>query len=338
MGSERGSAALVVIGALAVSAAVGVGVYLVIKDRRLAAAAERSTDLGDPGDRDAPGESSRGVSPAPAPAPVVDPIPPPVPEEVAAPVDRAAAEAIDPELPDGAPATSGPLFGTPGLEGQLDKDALVTAVRATTPRLQTCFEQRQVKSNAMLRVTLEINRRGGVTQASSKGDDAILGACVASVLKAVRFGKTRDGGNARVVYPIAFHAGDASTAAGEDPAGAQACDEVSCVLENYEPACCARFKRPGPSEASAPDSPPREELVKGVQTVRSKVTRCATDAEFSGTFKVRFKVLPSGQVGEVSVPDVDPAMSACVTRAFKKATFSVSRSGATVSFPFNIAL
>ncbi len=348
MGSERGSAALVVIGALAVSATVGVGVYLVIKDRRLAAGSERSTDLGDLNDRGAqgdPGESPGAVSPAPAPLAAIDPVPAPESAEAGATVDRAASEAIDPELSDSTPATSAPVFGTPGLEGQLDKDAIAKVVGATAPRLQSCFAQRRVKDNAMLRVTLEINRRGGVTEASSKGADDALGTCVVSVLKAVRFGKTRDGGTARVVYPIAFHAVDGAT--GGDPsappsggAREQPCDEVSCVLDNYAAACCAVFKqpRPRPSEAAAPDSLSRDELMKGVQTVRGDVTRCATDAEFSGKFKVRFKVLPSGQVGEVSIPDVDPAMSACVTRAFKKATFSASRSGATVSFPFGVAL
>lgn len=328
---------LVVIAALALSAGVGIGVYVVIKQQREASAADRATSIQD-ADEDEP-------TPPPAqPRAPVDPLPPePVAhagsDEPAAPTDRAEAEAVDPELSGGPPAANAPRFGTPGIDGALDKQAVATVVAATSPRLQKCFEQRYFKEEetigGTLRVTLQINRRGGVTEATSAGVDDALGTCVVGVLKTVRFAKTADGNPAKIVYPIAFHNADGNDEGDEG----DACDEVACVLANYEPACCAKFRRPSPTTASAPsapDAPSREELGTALRTLRSKVAGCASAQGLTGTFKVRFKVLPSGTVSEVTVADAEPPFSACVARAFKSYKFSASQNGVVASFPFNV--
>ncbi|CAN5907772.1 hypothetical protein BH11MYX3_BH11MYX3_26750 [soil metagenome] len=121
------------------------------------------------------------------------------------------------------------------------------------------------------------------------------------------------------------------------PPGDGVCDEVGCVLNNYEGACCAKFRRPAaPDSASAPDSPSRDELRTALGVLRSKVVACANAQELTGTFKVRFKVAPSGMVSEVSIADAEPPFSACVARAFKSYKFSASRNGVTASFPFTV--
>ncbi len=310
------------IGALAISASVGVGVYVVIKQQREASASERATSVEEP----------------PAPAPPTDPPPPvPVPETAAdvppVPADRAEAAAVDPEPTEGPPPTNAPQFGTPGIEGGLDQEAVVAAVAPTAPKLQKCLEPRYPKDGARiggtLRVTLQVNRRGGVTEATSVGPDDTLGTCVASVLKDVRFARTSDGGTAKVVYPIAFHNAHGTNDLDD------ACDEVSCVLENYEPACCARFRRGAqPSTASTPESITRDELSTALKALKSNVTACAYAQELTGTFKVRFKVAPDGTVSTVTIADAEPAFTACVTRAFKSHKFSVSQNGVAASFPF----
>ena len=53
--------------------------------------------------------------------------------------------------------------------------------------------------------------------------------------------------------------------------------------------------------------------------------------------KVKFKVLPSGKVGDVTIADVEPELAKCVSRAFKRLTFTETTNGVTASFPFRIA-
>lgn len=321
MGSERGSAALAVIGAVALATLVGVGVYTVIKDRRLAAA-----DTDTPAAAAAPAAVPVPVPAEPAPTPEPEP-PPPQPQ----PVDVAEANAVDP-VGNEPPKTNAPTFGTPGIEGQLAPEGVASAVRATSPRLQRCFETRLAtgaKIGGTLRVRLVVNRRGGVTTATAEGFDDGLAICVTSVLRDVRLPRTKDGGTATVVYPIAFQEVQAA-----DPD----CDEVSCVLDNYERPCCARFK-PGarPPASGAPDSVSREELSEVLRALRPAVTACATREGFVGMVKVKFKVLPNGEVGAVTIPDVEPELAACVARAFKTLTFTATTNGVTASFPFRIA-
>ena len=225
---ERGHAALWVIGSLAISIATGVGVYLVIKDQRAAAAeAARAEPI-----------ATQPAPPHPEPAPA--PAQPVAPTEIAAaePADRAEAGAVNP--------TTG-MFGTPGIEGALDRDVVVQAVMATEAKLTKCAADTASRAG-VVRMVLMLNRRGGVTTVGASGLDDALDRCVETVLRPVRFGRTTDGNPARIVLPIAFGGAQASDAAAPPPAADDgACDEVACVLENYESPCCAKFK---PSRAS----------------------------------------------------------------------------------------
>jgi hypothetical protein len=152
------------------------------------------------------------------------------------------------------------------------------------------------------------------------------------VLADVRFARTRDSGTAKIVFPIAFH-----NANGDDEGDVRACDEVSCVLDNYEAACCARFRKP-PSGEDLPDSVSRELLGVAHKALRSPVARCASAQEFTGMLKVRFRVLPSGKVSDVTTADVEPELSACIARLFKAYAFPASVNGVSAIFPFSIQL
>ncbi len=330
MGSERGSAALAVIGAVVLATLVGVGVYVVIKDRRLAEAEVEARVAAAPPPAVAPATPS---PPAPTPEPE-----PPVPVAPERPVDIADANAVDPEVGTDPPATNAPVFGTPGIDGQLDAQGVATAVRATSSRLQRCFETRletKPRIGGTLRVRLVINRRGGVTTATATGFDDELGTCVTSVFRDVRLPKTSDGGIGTVVVPISFQRVDWDDGDVRGPP-ITPCDEVSCVLNNYEGACCAKYKRGAPPSSDPPESVSRQELTEALQALRIPVAACATREAFAGIIKVRFRILPSGKVDDVRIEDVEPALATCITRAFKARTFTATTNGVTAAFPFKI--
>jgi hypothetical protein len=342
---EQGFAALWIIAALGLSTLVGVAVYVVMKERREASEAQEAKEAKEEAearqraaempisiDAGVDGPEAFEVAASPDPTPVA---PPP-------PVDRAAAEAVDPELGDGPPSTNAPLFGTPGVEGALDKDAIATAARGAAPRLQGCFEKRlaaggQVVGGTM-RVTLIVNRRGGVTDASAVGVDDELATCVAATLRDIRFPRTTDGEPARIVYPIAFHNADGADEGDARPSRQPAedglCDEVSCVLNNFEGACCAKFKQP----EKLPDQPSPKDLQAAVTLLRTKVARCASDEAFSGKLVVKFQIQPDGSTSKYVIAKVPPRVGGCIVRAFNDYPWPHSKKGTAASFPFQIQL
>jgi hypothetical protein len=257
--------------------------------------------------------------PTPEPQPTETPPEPPV---ATPPVDKAEAEAIDP--------TGDQMIGMVGIEGELEKNAVGLTVGTTAQKLERC----EVTLGGAVRVTLLVNRRGGVDSATAAGSDEAAGACAAKVLQQLRFPRTRDGNAAKVVVPLAFKRPSAP------------CDEVSCVLDNYAGACCEQFRRARgprspedyPDTASLQDRPPTEEIRSMLTTDRRAVSSCAVEANFEGVLKVKIKIDPSGKVTAVSIEDQEAQLVGCVSRVMKKHTFSPSRSGATVSFPYQVPL
>lgn len=311
---EHGYAALWVIGAIAVSAAVGVAVYLAIKEQRAAAA--EVADEPPPADGAVPEAERTGI-----PIPVDDP-PVVAPDAMPPPPVAPIAEARDPD--EG-------MFGTPAIEGGLERAAVDAVVQALAPRLERCLAQRVAQGariEGVMRVTLAINRRGGVDQATSEGLDAGLPPCVLGALKSVRFGRTRDGGAARVVYPLAFH-GEAGDSGGQ-------CDEVDCVLNNYATPCCAKFKRAAPRTAdpSVNDAPSREEIAAAFRAIAPQIQACADAAGFLGNVRVRAKFAPSGRLETATVNGVPADLATCAERAARTLSLGASRDGATVTFPY----
>lgn len=122
------------------------------------------------------------------------------------------------------------------------------------------------------------------------------------------------------------------------------CDEVSCVLSNYEGACCAKFKKGGSKTSGAakpsgggdlPDSLDRSMISEGVGKVKARVIACGDKSSAKGDVKVKVKVNPDGSVGNVSVTSSpDGALGSCVASAMQKASFKKTQSGGTFSYPF----
>lgn len=118
------------------------------------------------------------------------------------------------------------------------------------------------------------------------------------------------------------------------------CDEVGCVLSNYEGACCAKFRRgaqptrPAPSPA-LPDTLTREMISSAIAAIRAQVLACDRDATAKGTVKVRVRVRGEGRVTSVLVEkDSEPGLGVCVASVVQKATFAKTHHGGSFSYPF----
>lgn len=122
------------------------------------------------------------------------------------------------------------------------------------------------------------------------------------------------------------------------------CDEVSCVLNNYDGACCAKFRKKGGGGGAAPsashnsdlpDSLDRSMISTGIAAVKARVSSCGDKSSAKGKVKVHVKVGGDGRVGDVSVEtSPDPALGSCVAAAVKKASFAKTQTGGSFSYPF----
>ena len=123
------------------------------------------------------------------------------------------------------------------------------------------------------------------------------------------------------------------------------CDEVSCVLNNYEGACCQKFRKGGsrPSGGTAPksgggdlpDKLDRAMISDGVAKVKARVMACGDRSSSKGQVKVSVKVTPAGSISSVSVTSTpDPGLGSCVQSAMQRATFRKTQSGGSFSYPF----
>jgi hypothetical protein len=138
----------------------------------------------------------------------------------------------------------------------------------------------------------------------------------------------------------------APTRGGGDSGG---CDEVSCVLNSYEGACCAKFKKGGggkPAAASGgsapksggsdlPDSLDRTMIADGVAKVKSRVAGCSSKSPAKGIVKVSVRVGADGHVTSVAVKQTpDAALGDCVSGIMQKASFARTQSGGSFAYPF----
>ena len=128
--------------------------------------------------------------------------------------------------------------------------------------------------------------------------------------------------------------GSGSSSAPEDPS----CDEVSCVLEQYARACCARWK---PAEGFKPNLSGQSEsldkvMVKeGIEGVKPRVIACGEKYASKGTVKIVASVAPDGSVRATTVAEApDPELGTCVARALRAATFAKTSKGGSFSYPF----
>jgi molybdopterin biosynthesis enzyme MoaB len=116
------------------------------------------------------------------------------------------------------------------------------------------------------------------------------------------------------------------------------CDEVSCVLDKYARACCAKFR---PSDeafhpkGTVPDSLDKAMVKAGIEKVKPKVVACGEKIAAKGIVKLAITVAPEGNISDISVADApDAALGDCVLAAVKRATFAKSVNGASFTYPF----
>ncbi len=127
------------------------------------------------------------------------------------------------------------------------------------------------------------------------------------------------------------------------------CDEVSCVLNNYEGACCSKFRKGGAPKvggggaakpaagggADLPDGLDRGMISSGIANVKARVSACGDKSPVKGKVKVHVKVGGDGRVANVNVESSpDDKLGACVAAAVQKASFSKTQSGGSFSYPF----
>lgn len=120
------------------------------------------------------------------------------------------------------------------------------------------------------------------------------------------------------------------------------CDEVSCVLDNYSGPCCDKFRkhpRPASSPGIGAGGPApaldRGAIASAIAAVRPQLQACANQASAKGTVKVTVRVAPDGSIEKLDVTaGIDPAIDSCVAAAVSQATFPVTQSGGSFSYPF----
>ena len=131
----------------------------------------------------------------------------------------------------------------------------------------------------------------------------------------------------------------------KDAAGS--CDEVSCVLNNYEGACCLPFKKGGKTTVKPPvqigekpkgdvaESLDRGMISAGGAAIKARAIGCGAASSKKGTVKVSVKVNPDGSVASVTVKESpDPALGNCVAGAMQRARFQKTVSGGSFGYPF----
>jgi len=122
------------------------------------------------------------------------------------------------------------------------------------------------------------------------------------------------------------------TVAMSQPRPTPECDEVSCVLNNYEGACCAKFVHGHGADRTMLD---RAMISDGVAKQKAAIMACGDKSDAKGKVKVKVRVGPDGRVSSVVVDTTpDPALGACVAAAMKKATFAMTDDGGSFSYPF----
>ncbi|MBA3452162.1 MAG: PEGA domain-containing protein [Deltaproteobacteria bacterium] len=121
------------------------------------------------------------------------------------------------------------------------------------------------------------------------------------------------------------------------PAAPAGCDEVTCVLNNYDGACCARFKRPKLSQQSGlADGLDRKMISKAMGAVKVKILECPT-AGFTGTAKVKALVAGDGTVSAVvssSSMTVPAPLASCIKDLVHSAKFPATVNGGAFGYPF----
>lgn len=184
--------ALYLLFSIAASVAIGYLVYVLIRDRRQAIAADAVAEPAPPPPRREPPEAP----------PLVDEPPPDLIEP-----DVAERAAVAPELVDS--DRDAVLLGGPGVLGGLEPGQVERTIKRYMVRYERCMrraKERGASPRGELRMTLVIDAEGNVDYASgtATGIDDELASCVLDVVRKLRFDKASDGMKVKIVYPIGF--------------------------------------------------------------------------------------------------------------------------------------
>ena len=116
------------------------------------------------------------------------------------------------------------------------------------------------------------------------------------------------------------------------------CDEVSCVLMNYEDGCCNRYRKTAPPPPPRPvlsESLDRQAISSGIASVKAAVAACGPTSSAKGNVKVHVRVGANGLVTNVDVESApDAALGGCVAAAVQRAVFPKTQQGGSFSYPF----
>ena len=117
-------------------------------------------------------------------------------------------------------------------------------------------------------------------------------------------------------------------------------DEPTCLANNYDRPCCAKYKpteggfKPRPT-SGLPDELDRDIVKRGVASVKAFVDQCGEQHTAKGIVTIAMRVQPDGRVAEASVADSpDAALGACVAAAMKRARFGKTAHGGEFRYPF----
>jgi molybdopterin adenylyltransferase len=127
-------------------------------------------------------------------------------------------------------------------------------------------------------------------------------------------------------------------AAAAEPPIEDGCDEVTCVTNHYEKACCARWKPADQGyhpHVGIADSLDKVMVREGIDGVKPRVIACGEQNAAKGIVKLAVSVGSDGSVKSVSVVDAPlPALGECVAAAVKLAQFAKTAKGGSFNYPF----
>lgn len=113
------------------------------------------------------------------------------------------------------------------------------------------------------------------------------------------------------------------------------CDEVACVLDNYESKCCAKFDKRTKRPSGLPFNIDRTMISEAIAGVKSRIMACGAKSSVKGVVKVHVKIAPDGSIASATLKQTpDPALGECVIEGVSRAKFAKTETGGSFSYPF----
>jgi TonB family protein len=133
----------------------------------------------------------------------------------------------------------------------------------------------------------------------------------------------------------------------KDEPAAGGCDDVGCIINNYEGACCAKYRKGGASKPAGggvqigekpksglPDALDRGMISAGLGPVKGAANACGSRSAKKGTVRVSVRVNANGSIASVTVKEQpDSVLGSCVQSAIQRARFQATASGGSFNYP-----